>query len=82
MKNINKKNKSGSGSEYSLNERYFPLLYNVIGFRSRWVWTGAELTQQMTDGGLWNQPLAYDSLHTGLIWSILRYCPLPMHKGR
>lgn len=51
-------------------------------FRSRWVWTRAELTQQMTGGGLWNQPLTYDSL---TYWSDLVYpvrcCTLPSTKA-
>lgn len=41
-------------------------------------WTRAELTQQMTDDALWNQPLTYDSQ---TYWSVLaypvRHCFLP-----
>lgn len=73
---------SGSRSGYSLDERYFPLWDNVSGFRSRWVWTRAQLPQQMTDGGLWNQPLSYDSL---TYWSDLaypvRYCHVPWTRA-
>lgn len=64
--------------------RHFRLSDNVSGFRSRWVWTRAELTQQMTDGTFWNQPLTYDSRTHLLVRSGLSretLC-LPMNKGR
>lgn len=77
--NINlNSSKSGASSGSSLDERYFPSRHNVSLLRSRWAWTKAQLPQQMTDGGPWNQPSHITAQISRSIWSNL-WVPVLCH---
>lgn len=67
--NINlNSDKSGARSGSSLDEGYFPSRHYVSLLRSRWVWTKAQLPQQMTDGSPWNQPSHMTAQISRSIW--------------